>query len=77
MNKGFAKDTAGNYSVYKVVDVFADGKLATEIGSWTSYNASGAEVDKGHYLSVFEKRGEKYVCIRDMNVSSTPAKPAQ
>jgi ketosteroid isomerase-like protein len=69
-----AKDTTGNTNVYKVVDLFAEGNMAVEIGSWSEINPSGTEVNKGHYLSVFEKRDGKYVCIRDMNVTSSPAK---
>ena len=70
-----AKDTTGNHNVYKIVDLFAEGNLATEIGSWTVVNPSGAEVEKGHYLSIFQNKDGKWVCVRDMNVSSTPAKP--
>ena len=71
-----AKDTTGNYNVYKVVDLFAEGDMLVEIGSWTALNPSGTEVDKGHYMSYFQKKDGKYVCVRDMNVSSKPAKPA-
>jgi len=71
-----AKDTIGIVSSYKVVDVFAEGKQAVEVGTWLNLDASGKEIDKGHYMSVFEKRDGKYVCIRDMSVSSMPAKPA-
>jgi len=70
-----AKDTIGNVSSYTVVDVFAEGKQAVEIGAWITSDAAGKEVDKGHYMSVFEKRDGKYICIRDMSVSSMPAKP--
>jgi uncharacterized protein (TIGR02246 family) len=70
-----AKDTTGNTNVYKVVDLFGEGNLLVEIGSWSVLNPSGTEVDKGHYLSVFQKRDGKYLCIRDMNAASTPAKP--
>lgn len=69
-----AKDTTGNSSEYKVVDVFAEGNLLVEIGSWTNHNPSGAETGKGHYMSVFQKRDGKYVCIRDMSVDSNPVK---
>ena len=75
--KNIANDTLGTTNVYKVVDLYADGDLAVEIGSWTETLASGAAGDKGHYMSVFQKRDGKYVCIRDMSVSSTPAKPAE
>ncbi len=69
-----AKDTTGNYSVYKVVDLFAEGNILVEIGSFTSLNPSGKEVDKGHYMSLFKKIDGKYVCVRDMNVTSNPVK---
>jgi len=71
-----AKDTTGNTNVYKVVDLFADGNMVVEIGSWKMNNPAGSEVDHGHYMSYFQKRDGKYVCVRDMSVSSTPAKPS-
>jgi ketosteroid isomerase-like protein len=69
-----ANDTLGHYNVYKVVDLFAEGKIAVEIGSWTEYDASGNEVDNGHYMSYFEKRDGKYQCVRDMSNTTSPAK---
>jgi len=70
-----AKETNGQSNAYKVVDVFAAGNGAVEVGTWTTTDSTGKEVDKGHYMSVFEKIDGKYVCIRDMSVSSMPAKP--
>lgn len=70
-----AKDTTGSTNVYKVVDLFAEGNMVVEIGSWTELSAAGAETGKGHYMSLFQKRNGKYVCVRDMNVTSAPAKP--
>ena len=70
-----AKDTTGNSNVYKIVDLFAEGNMAVEIGSWTEISSSGAEVNRGHYMSYFQKRDGKYVCVRDMSVTSTPVKP--
>lgn len=67
-----AKDTTGNTNVYKVVDLFAEGNMALEIGSWSELNPAGTEVKKGYYMSYFEKRDGKYVCVRDMNVSAKP-----
>ncbi len=72
--KNIASDTTGGYNVYKVVDVFAEGNMAVEIGSWTEMDVNGNEKGHGHYMSYFEKRDGKYVCVRDMNVSSTPLK---
>ena len=48
--------------------------MIVEIGSWTEMSPAGAEVNKGHYMSYFQKRDGKYVCVRDMNVTSNPAK---
>ena len=72
--KRLASDTTGTLSTYQVVDLFADGDMLVEIGSFSTKNPAGQETDKGHYLSVFQKRDGKYVCIRDMNVTSLPAK---
>lgn len=72
--KRISTDTTGNQSAYKVVDLFADGDLLVEIGSWTMLSSSGAATDKGHYMSVFEKHDGKYQCIRDMSVSSAPSR---
>lgn len=69
-----AKEVAGQAYAYTLVDVFAEGKQAVEVGTWTTTDSAGKEVDKGHYMSVFEKRDGKYICIRDMSVSSMPAK---
>ena len=74
ISKGLAKDTAGNTNVYKVVDLFGDEKMLVEIGSWSLLDPSGKEIDKGHYMSCFQKRDGKYQCIRDMNVTSMPVK---
>ena len=71
---GMAKDTLGNYNVYKIVDLFAEGNTAVEIGSWTEFDASGKETGHGNYMSYFEKRDGKYVCVRDMSTSIAPVK---
>ena len=72
---GIAKDTAGNVNVYKIVDLFGEGNMLVEVGSWTKLNAAGTEVDKGHYMSYFQKQSDStYKCVRDMSVTSTPVK---
>ncbi len=68
--EGIAKDTLGGYNVYKVVDLFAEGNTAVEIGSWTKFDASGTETENGFYMSYFEKQDGKYKCVRDMNVTT-------
>lgn len=72
--EGIAKDTTGSYNVYKVVDLFAEGNTALEIGSWTEYDSSGTVKDNGHYMSYFEKRDGKYICVRDMSTTTSPLK---
>ena len=72
--KGIANDTLGGYNVYKVVDLFAEGNTAVEIGSWTEFDASGTETENGYYMSYFEKHDGKYECVRDMNITTKPLK---
>lgn len=72
--KRIAKDTSGVYSVYKVIDLYGNEDMLVEVGSWTNMTAAGAEKEHGHYMSYFEKRDGKYQCVRDMNVTSMPAK---
>tara|TARA_R110000737_G_scaffold246111_4_gene256589 strand:- start:51 stop:539 length:489 start_codon:yes stop_codon:yes gene_type:complete len=69
-----AKDTTGNYNVYKVVDLFAEGNTAVEIGSWTEFDSSGKALDNGNYMSYFQKKDGKYECVRDMTTTTTPLK---
>ena len=69
-----AKDTTGSHSVYKIVDLFAEGNTVVEIGSWTEIDSTGNEVENGNYMSVFEKRDGKYVCVRDMSTTTAPVK---
>ena len=69
-----AKDTTENYNVYKVVDLFAEGNIAVEIGSWTEFDSSGNEKDNGNYMSYFQKRDGKYKCVRDMSTTTSPVK---
>ncbi|MBK5214673.1 MAG: nuclear transport factor 2 family protein [Flavobacteriaceae bacterium] len=72
--KSIANDTLGEYSVYKVVDLFAEGNSALEVGSWTQFDSTGTEIENGYYMSYFEKKDGKYECVRDMNVSTKPRK---
>ncbi len=70
--KRLAKDSTGNHNVYKVVDLFGEGNMLVEIGSWSEMNPAGAEVDMGFYMSYFQKKDGKYTCVRDMSVSTKP-----
>jgi uncharacterized protein (TIGR02246 family) len=72
--KRIAADTSGNKPTYTVVDIFADGNQLVEIGSFLQTNPAGQPADKGYYMSYFEKRDGKYQCVRDMSVTTMPAK---
>jgi ketosteroid isomerase-like protein len=69
-----ANDTTGSYNVYKIVDLYAEGNTAVEIGSWTEFDASGNELENGNYMSYFEKRNGKYECVRDMTTTTSSVK---
>lgn len=51
---------------FETMDVWAAGELATETGKFTVMNADGETLETGTYVSVFEKRDGKYVCVRDI-----------
>lgn len=76
IKKGMAEDTTGQYNAYKVVDLFAEGNMVVEIGSWNRMDSAGTNVANGHYMSYFQNRNGKYVCVRDMSVNSNPPKAA-
>ena len=61
-----ASDTSNTKTTFEVVEVMASGDLAIEIGKSTTKAADGSVVTTGKYMSVFEKRDGKYVCIRDI-----------
>lgn len=56
----------GNVSVMEVQNVWAAGEIAVEVGTYTVTSSSGEEVSVGKYMSLFEKRDGKYVCVRDI-----------
>jgi len=60
-----AEDDSGGTTRFEVVDVFAQGNLAVEVGKSITTNADGSE-STGKYISVFEKRDGKWLCIRDI-----------
>ncbi len=56
----------GNVSVMEVQNVWAAGEIAVESGTYTVTSLDGEVVSIGKYMSLFEKRNGKYVCIRDI-----------
>lgn len=61
----FASDTTKMTVSFEVMDIYATGDLVVETGKSTFKDASGAVVLTGKYMSLFEKRNGKYLCIRD------------
>ena len=59
-------DTLGYSSSFEVIDLFTDGRYVVETGKSTVKDSTGAVISTGKYMSLFEKRDGKYVCIRDI-----------
>jgi len=49
-----------------------DGNLVVEIGSYSVVDSTNTAVNTGNYMSLFEKRDGRYVCLRDMSASDMP-----
>ncbi len=60
---------------FKTNEVFPsnDGKQIIEVGYFKLVDSSNATINTGNYMSLFEKRDGKYVCLRDMSASDIPA----
>ena len=59
---------------FKTNEVFVsnDGNQVVEFGHFKVVDSTNATVNSGNYMSLFEKRNGKYVCVRDMSVSDMP-----
>jgi ketosteroid isomerase-like protein len=56
----------------KDVFVSSDGNQVTETGYYKVVDSTNTAINTGNYISLFEKRDGKYVCIRDMSSSDMP-----
>jgi len=65
LKKQFESDTTKITASFEVLDIYAAGDLVVETGKSTFKDPSGAVVLTGKYMSLFEKKAGKYVCIRD------------
>ena len=65
------KDSTTSAIKYTVVDLFASGNLAVEVGKGVTTHADGSTRD-GKYVSIFEKRDGKWICIRDIYNNDAP-----
>jgi len=63
-----------NVISFKTNEVFAskDGVQVVEIGAYTVVDSTNTIISSGNYMSLFEKRDGKYVCLRDMSASDMP-----
>ncbi len=50
----------------------SDGIMVVEIGAYTVSDSAKNVLSTGNYMSLFEKRDGKYVCLRDMSASDMP-----
>ena len=57
-------------------DIFIsnDGNQVVEIGYFKVVDSTNTPINSGNYMSLFEKRDGKYVCVRDMSASDVPNK---
>ncbi|HRE78030.1 MAG TPA: nuclear transport factor 2 family protein [Flavobacterium sp.] len=79
LRESLAKDfeEGKDYKVsFEVKDIFpsSDGVQVVELGEFTVKDSTTTTIYHGHYMSLFEKRDGKYVCIRDMAASDMPRK---
>jgi uncharacterized protein (TIGR02246 family) len=66
IQKEIAEDTLNMQVSFEVVDIFAAGDLAVETGKAAYKDSTGNVVRTSKYMSVFEKRDGKYLCVRDI-----------
>jgi len=65
-----------NNITFKTNDVFIsnEGAQVVEIGYFKVVDSVKTMINSGNYMSLFEKRDGKYVCVRDMSASDSPDK---
>ena len=63
--------TNSNKISFKTNEVFVsnDGNQVVEFGYYKVVDSANATINTGNYMSLFEKRDGKYVCLRDMSAS--------
>jgi ketosteroid isomerase-like protein len=63
-----------NKIIFKTNEVFpsSDGNQVVELGNFKVIDLTNTVINTGNYMSLFEKRNGKYVCLRDMSASVMP-----
>lgn len=59
------------------VHVSNDGNQVVEIGLYKVTDSTNTVKSSGNYISLFEKRDGKYICVRDMAASNRPKTEAK
>lgn len=72
--KSDLKASSTNKISFQTNDVFVsnDGNQVVEVGSYKVVDSANTTINSGNYMSLFEKRDGKYVCVRDMSASEIP-----
>ncbi|NMH27757.1 YybH family protein [Flavobacterium silvaticum] len=65
LSKGFPEGAGIKYTVMEVYPT-SDGQQVVEIGHYRIDDPKGRNYGSGNYFSLFEKRDDKYLCIRDI-----------
>jgi len=71
IKKDMAGEAPGNTMAFVTTGVWAAGNYVTETGEITTKDKDGKVVYTGKYMTFFELRDGKYVCIRDIWNSSS------
>ena len=73
LKQNYEDATNGSEITFDVVEVFAAGNLVIEIGKSTETDSDG-NIITGKYMSLFENRDGKLVCIRDIWNNDAPGR---
>ena len=68
---GIESNDNSNKISFTTNEVFVsnDGNQVVEIGYYKVVDSTDTPINTGNYMSLFEKRDGKYVCLRDMSAS--------
>lgn len=72
----FANTPDGRTYSFEALDVYGDGNTITETGKSTYKDAAGKVTGTGKYMVVWEKQGDKYLCVREIYNDDAPPAPA-
>lgn len=72
----FASTPAGRAYSFEALDVYGNGNTVTETGKSTYKDAAGKVTGTGKYMCVWEKQGDKYLCVREIYNSDKAPAPA-